>query len=133
MKSREAPELPPTQRSLEDGYNWRKYGQKQVKGSENPRSYYKCTYQNCLTTKKVERNFDGHITQIVYKGNHNHPKPQSTRKSPSHSFQSLVENSNQSNTFLENAHLEDNSSVSFGEDSFNQGDDRENEPEAKRW
>lgn len=133
MKSRDTPELPPTQRSLEDGYNWRKYGQKQVKGSENPRGYYKCTYQNCLTTKKVERNFDGHITQIVYKGNHNHPKPQPTRKSPSHSFQSLAENSNQSNTLLENAQLEGNSSVSFDEDSFNQRDDHENEPEAKTW
>ncbi|KAE8692792.1 putative WRKY transcription factor 26 [Hibiscus syriacus] len=68
-------------RKVEDGYNWRKYGQKQVKGSENPRSYYKCTYPNCPTKKKVERSLDGQITEIVYKGSHNHPKPQSTRGS----------------------------------------------------
>lgn len=59
-----------------DGYNWRKYGQKQVKGSEYPRSYYKCTYPTCLVKKKVERSFDGQITEIVYKLDHNHPKPQ---------------------------------------------------------
>ncbi|CAA6675134.1 unnamed protein product [Spirodela intermedia] len=62
-------------RSLDDGYNWRKYGQKQVKGSENPRSYYKCTYPNCPTKKKVEKNMEGVITEIIYKGHHNHPKP----------------------------------------------------------
>ena len=28
----------------EDGYSWRKYGQKQVKHSEYPRSYFKCTH-----------------------------------------------------------------------------------------
>ncbi|KAG6430732.1 hypothetical protein SASPL_108805 [Salvia splendens] len=64
----------------DDGYNWRKYGQKQVKGSENPRSYYKCTFANCPTKKKVERNLDGYITEIVYKGSHDHSKPQSTRR-----------------------------------------------------
>ncbi|KAI7734441.1 hypothetical protein M8C21_004090 [Ambrosia artemisiifolia] len=65
----------------EDGYNWRKYGQKQVKGSEYPRSYYKCTYTDCLVTKKVERSHEGHITEIIYKGAHNHPKPPPSRRS----------------------------------------------------
>ncbi|XP_010545308.1 PREDICTED: probable WRKY transcription factor 2 isoform X2 [Tarenaya hassleriana] len=61
----------------EDGYNWRKYGQKLVKGSEYPRSYYKCTSLNCLVRKKVERSREGQITEIIYKGAHNHPKPSS--------------------------------------------------------
>ncbi|KAB1214982.1 putative WRKY transcription factor 2 [Morella rubra] len=65
----------------EDGYNWRKYGQKQVKGSEYPRSYYKCTHQNCQVKKKVERSHEGHITEIIYKGAHNHPKPPPNRRS----------------------------------------------------
>ncbi|XP_061365902.1 probable WRKY transcription factor 4 isoform X1 [Gastrolobium bilobum] len=64
----------------DDGYNWRKYGQKQVKGSEYPRSYYKCTHLNCLVKKKVERAPDGHITEIIYKGQHNHEKPQANRR-----------------------------------------------------
>lgn len=63
-----------------DGYNWRKYGQKQVKGSEYPRSYYKCTYPTCPVKKKVERSFDGQIAEIVYKGEHNHPKPQPPKR-----------------------------------------------------
>jgi len=73
--------LPPfPERPSEDGYNWRKYGQKQVKGSEYPRSYYKCTQANCPMKKKVERSHDGQVTEIVYKGDHNHPKPQPTRR-----------------------------------------------------
>ncbi|XP_048499552.1 WRKY transcription factor SUSIBA2 isoform X2 [Beta vulgaris subsp. vulgaris] len=68
-------------RIAEDGYNWRKYGQKQVKGSEYPRSYYKCTHGDCQVKKKVERSHDGQITEIIYKGAHNHSKPQSYRKS----------------------------------------------------
>ncbi|XP_071734774.1 WRKY transcription factor 44 isoform X2 [Rutidosis leptorrhynchoides] len=50
-----------------DGYNWRKYGQKQVKGGEYPRSYYKCTHPSCVVKKKVERSIDGEIAEIVYK------------------------------------------------------------------
>lgn len=63
-----------------DGYNWRKYGQKQVKGSEYPRSYYKCTHPNCPVKKKVERSYDGQIAEIVYKGEHNHSKPQLAKR-----------------------------------------------------
>lgn len=69
-----------TARTSEDGYNWRKYGQKQVKGSEYPRSYYKCTHPNCQVKKKVERSHDGQITEIIYKGTHNHAKPQLNRR-----------------------------------------------------
>lgn len=71
-------------KSDDDGYNWRKYGQKQVKGSENPRSYYKCTFPNCCMKKKIEKSLvDGQITEIVYKGSHNHPKPAHTRRTSS--------------------------------------------------
>ncbi|KAI9387389.1 hypothetical protein POPTR_010G163000v4 [Populus trichocarpa] len=63
-----------------DGYNWRKYGQKQVKGSEYPRSYYKCTHPNCPVKKKVERSLDGQVTEIIYKGQHNHQPPQSNKR-----------------------------------------------------
>ncbi|KAM0882279.1 hypothetical protein ACQ4PT_032388 [Festuca glaucescens] len=59
----------------EDGYNWRKYGQTQVKSCEHPRSYYKCTHPNCPVKKKVERSEDGQITEIIYKGSHDHPLP----------------------------------------------------------
>ncbi|XP_009769738.1 putative WRKY transcription factor 2 isoform X2 [Nicotiana tabacum] len=75
----------------EDGYNWRKYGQKQVKGSEYPRSYYKCTHPNCPVKKKVERSHEGHITEIIYKGAHNHPKPPPNRRSALGSTNSLGE------------------------------------------
>ncbi|KAL8152677.1 hypothetical protein V2J09_010437 [Rumex salicifolius] len=70
-------------RSSYDGYNWRKYGQKQVKGSEYPRSYYKCTHPNCPVKKKVERSFDGQIAEIVYEGEHNHQKPQPPKRNAS--------------------------------------------------
>ncbi|KAK6915757.1 WRKY domain [Dillenia turbinata] len=78
-------------RTSEDGYNWRKYGQKQVKGSEYPRSYYKCTHPNCQVKKKVERSHDGQIMEIIYKGAHNHPKPQPNRRSALGSVFSLNE------------------------------------------
>ncbi|XP_033133001.1 probable WRKY transcription factor 20 isoform X1 [Brassica rapa] len=64
----------------DDGYNWRKYGQKHVKGSEFPRSYYKCTHPNCEVKKLFETSHDGRITDIIYKGTHDHPKPQPGRR-----------------------------------------------------
>ncbi|CAN1180170.1 WRKY transcription factor WRKY24 [Linum perenne] len=143
------------QRRAEDGYNWRKYGQKQVKGSENPRSYYKCTFPNCPTKKKVEkRSSDGQITEIVYKGSHNHPKPQSNRRSSSAS--TVTANSQavhhhpagqshdqiQENSFGGSGQMDtpENSSISVGGgdddfDSHRSGRDEidGDEPDAKRW
>jgi hypothetical protein len=68
-----------------DGYSWRKYGQKKVKGSEFPRSYYKCTHPSCSVKRKVETTIDGQIAEIVYSGEHNHPKPHPLRKPSSSS------------------------------------------------
>ncbi|CAN6857116.1 unnamed protein product [Brassica oleracea] len=64
----------------DDGYNWRKYGQKQVKGSDFPRSYYKCTNPACPVKKKIERSVDGQVTKTIYKGQHNHEPPQNNKR-----------------------------------------------------
>ncbi|WOL17998.1 WRKY transcription factor WRKY24 [Canna indica] len=139
------------QRRSDDGFNWRKYGQKQVKGSENPRSYYKCTYPNCPTKKKVERSLDGQITEIVYKGTHNHPKPQSNRRNsanssqPTRSYSAPVEANDSSlggfSQIESAAATPENSSISFGDDDIDLGSHTksgidefdEDERDAKRW
>ncbi|KAK7276081.1 hypothetical protein RIF29_17213 [Crotalaria pallida] len=151
------PQVQTLSRRSDDGYNWRKYGQKQVKGSENPRSYYKCTYPNCPTKKKVERSLDGQITEIVYKGSHNHPKPQNTRRNSSSSSNSVsVVPSNPISTSevpdqsyathgsgqMDSVATPENSSISIGDDDFEQSSQKcksggdeydEDEPDSKRW
>lgn len=79
------------ERTSDDGYNWRKYGQKHVKGSEFPRSYYKCTHPNCEVKKLFERSHDGQITEIIYKGSHDHPKPQPSRRYSAGSTMTMLE------------------------------------------
>ncbi|XP_062206771.1 probable WRKY transcription factor 56 [Phragmites australis] len=59
---------------LDDGYRWRKYGQKAVKNSANPRSYYRCTHHTCNVKKQVQRLAkDTSIVVTTYEGVHNHP------------------------------------------------------------
>ncbi|GLT39628.1 hypothetical protein SLA2020_138100 [Shorea laevis] len=58
---------------LDDGYKWRKYGQKVVKNSLHPRSYYRCTHSNCRVKKRVERlSEDCRMVITTYEGRHNH-------------------------------------------------------------
>ncbi|KAF8378770.1 hypothetical protein HHK36_030119 [Tetracentron sinense] len=58
---------------LEDGYRWRKYGQKAVKNSPFPRSYYRCTNSKCTVKKRVERSSEDHTIVITtYEGQHCH-------------------------------------------------------------
>ncbi|KAF7828159.1 putative WRKY transcription factor 41 [Senna tora] len=58
----------------DDGYSWRKYGQKDILGAKYPRSYYRCTFRNtqsCWATKQVQRSDeDPTIFDITYRGKH---------------------------------------------------------------
>ena len=103
----------------------------------------------------MERSPDGQVTEIVYKGTHNHPKPQSTRRNSSsapaassyvlqsasdaaaeHSFGGALSGTP--------AVTPENSSGSFGDDEINGVSSRlagnfggeeldDDEPDSKKW
>ncbi|KAG2290550.1 hypothetical protein Bca52824_050154 [Brassica carinata] len=60
--------------SIDDGYCWRKYGQKEIHGSINPRGYFRCTHrftQKCLAVKQVQKSdTDPSIFEVKYVGSH---------------------------------------------------------------
>ncbi|CAN6482749.1 unnamed protein product [Victoria cruziana] len=59
---------------LDDGYSWRKYGQKDILGAKYPRGYYRCTHrhaQGCQATKQVQRSdHNPSVFDITYCGKH---------------------------------------------------------------
>ncbi|KAE8681539.1 hypothetical protein F3Y22_tig00111318pilonHSYRG00045 [Hibiscus syriacus] len=59
---------------IDDGYCWRKYGQKAIHGSNFPRGYYRCTHrhsQGCLAIKQVQRSDNDPTNfEVKYKGRH---------------------------------------------------------------
>lgn len=59
---------------LDDGYGWRKYGQKDILGATYPRGYYRCTHrkpQGCLAMKQVQRSDeDPSLFSVTYRGRH---------------------------------------------------------------
>ncbi|KAI3470971.1 hypothetical protein Pfo_027634 [Paulownia fortunei] len=63
------PDVPP-----DDGYTWRKYGQKEILGTKYPRSYYRCTHQkfyDCPAKKQVQRlDLDPSTFEVTYRGSH---------------------------------------------------------------
>ncbi|XP_011022614.1 PREDICTED: WRKY transcription factor 22-like [Populus euphratica] len=64
-----------------DMWAWRKYGQKPIKGSPYPRSYYRCSsLKGCLARKQMERSRTDPSTFIItYTAEHSHAHP--TRRS----------------------------------------------------
>ncbi|KAL1223162.1 putative WRKY transcription factor 64 [Cardamine amara subsp. amara] len=67
----------PTPRA-DDGFNWRKYGQKKIKGSLHHRCYYRCNakHQNCRAKKQVQKIEDSPpIYRATYLGKHDCKAP----------------------------------------------------------
>ncbi|CAN4077653.1 unnamed protein product [Withania somnifera] len=60
-----------------DKWAWRKYGQKPIKGSPYPRSYYRCSSsKGCLARKQVEQSCtENGIFIVTYTAEHNHSQP----------------------------------------------------------
>ncbi|RZC91330.1 hypothetical protein C5167_027391 [Papaver somniferum] len=57
---------------VDDGYSWRKYGQKDILGANYPRGYHRCTHSNaqgCLARKQVQRSDeDSSMFSVTYCG-----------------------------------------------------------------
>ncbi|OIW02533.1 hypothetical protein TanjilG_12847 [Lupinus angustifolius] len=69
-----APEVGNTEIPPEDGFTWRKYGQKEILGSKYPRGYYRCTHQKlygCQAKKQVQKlDHNSNIFEVTYRGEH---------------------------------------------------------------
>ncbi|XWS60383.1 hypothetical protein CRYUN_Cryun07bG0031600 [Craigia yunnanensis] len=58
---------------FDDGYKWRKYRQKMVKGT--PRTYFKCSTRGCPAKKAVDRDSQDESFVITHQGIHSHDVP----------------------------------------------------------
>ncbi|KAG2709715.1 hypothetical protein I3843_05G231700 [Carya illinoinensis] len=74
QRVRVSPGMGLDQGRLNDGFSWRKYGQKEILNARYPRGYYRCTHRSvhgCLATKQVQRSGeDPTMFAITYRGRH---------------------------------------------------------------
>ncbi|XP_074575692.1 WRKY DNA-binding transcription factor 70-like [Curcuma longa] len=58
----------------DDGFSWRKYGQKDILGAKYPRAYFRCTFRNaagCPAMKQAQRSDDDpSVIDVTYRGDH---------------------------------------------------------------
>ncbi|XP_026666347.1 WRKY transcription factor 71-like [Phoenix dactylifera] len=60
----------------EDGYEWKKYGQKFIQNIRKNRSYFKCRNRRCKAKKRLEwLPSDPSSIRVIYQGAHDHPSP----------------------------------------------------------
>lgn len=73
------------EKALDDGYIWRKYGQKEVLYSLYPRMYYRCSFNRthgCCAKKHVQRStVDSSLFEVCYSGMHTCPTVTSGNRS----------------------------------------------------
>ncbi|XP_042460825.1 transcription factor WRKY19-like [Zingiber officinale] len=58
----------------DDGFTWRKYGQKEILGAKYPRAYFRCAHRashGCPAKKQVQRSDDDpSVYDVTYHGDH---------------------------------------------------------------
>ncbi|ERN04180.1 hypothetical protein AMTRI_Chr08g168220 [Amborella trichopoda] len=115
----ESPHAAPT----DDGYAWRKYGQKDILNANHPRSYFRCTHKNdqgCAALKQVQRmDSNQSFFEVTYIGYHTCRQfmatpPLSLDSTPSRPFFFNFE----SNSAIESTDYEDNPNSPFSLSSF---------------
>ncbi|KAF3327353.1 WRKY transcription factor 55 [Carex littledalei] len=89
-----------TSMPYDDGYQWRKYGDKKISGTDFSRSYFRCTYKEeykCTAKKVVQQTSDGDTPsfRVTYTNKHtcNFRKTISPPTSQSSSFGSIEQDS----------------------------------------
>nr|AXE72992.1 WRKY transcription factor IlWRKY1 [Iris lactea] len=95
---------PGVEGTIDDGYSWRKYGQKEILGAKYPRGYFRCSHrdsQGCLSVKQVQRSEDNPLVfDVTYRGTHTCERRPSAKASASASRDLLQQQQQQQNQDL---------------------------------